>query len=82
MVGQLTLRVITPDAIVLDEQASYVRIPGADGFGAIVQGFLELSNVNAVQEVTNLITAQRAYEMNSRVITTADEMMRTMASLR
>lgn len=62
--------------------AANVGIPGTDGFGAIVQNFLEVSNVNAVQEVTNLITAQRAYEMNSRVITTADEMMRTMASLR
>jgi flagellar basal-body rod protein FlgG len=62
--------------------AANVGIPGIDGYGSIVQGFLEVSNVNAVQEVTNLITAQRAYEMNSRVITTADEMMRTMASLR
>jgi flagellar basal-body rod protein FlgG len=46
------------------------------------QGFLETSNVNPVQEITNLITAQRAYEMNSKVITTADEMMNTTNQLR
>jgi flagellar basal-body rod protein FlgG len=47
-----------------------------------MQGFLETSNVNAVQEITNLITAQRAYEMNSKVITASDEMMRSITSLR
>ena len=49
--------------------------PGSSGFGTIVQGSVEASNVNIVTEVTNLITAQRAYEMNSKVITTADQMM-------
>ena len=57
-------------------------VPGTAGFGTILQGFLETSNVNVVQEVTNLITAQRAYEMNSRVIETSDEMMRTLTQLR
>lgn len=56
--------------------------PGATGFGTVLQGFLETSNVNVVQEVTNLITAQRAYEMNSRVIETSDEMMQTLTQLR
>ncbi len=56
--------------------------PGADGYGKILQGFLETSNVNPVQEVTSLIQAQRAYEMNSKVISTSDEMMRTMSTLR
>ena len=59
-----------------------VGTPGADGFGTVLQGFLETANVNAVQEITNLITAQRAYEMNAKVITAADEMMSTMSNLR
>jgi flagellar basal-body rod protein FlgG len=56
--------------------------PGALGYGTILQGFLETSNVNVVQEVTNLITAQRAYEMNSKVIEASDEMMRSLTQLR
>jgi len=56
--------------------------PGSTGFGTILQGFLETSNVNAVEEVSNLISAQRAYEMNSKVIQTSDEMMGTLTSLR
>ncbi len=55
-----------------------VGVPGAAGFGQLLQGFLEASNVNTVTEITNLIAAQRAYEMNSRVISTADEMMNTI----
>ena len=56
--------------------------PGASGFGSILQGFLETSNVNAVQEISNLISAQRAYEMNSKVIQTSDEMLGTLTALR
>ena len=59
-----------------------VGIPGVGGVGTIRQGFLETSNVNPVSEITSLITAQRAYEMNSRVITASDEMLRTIANLR
>ena len=55
---------------------------GKSGFGTVLQGFLETSNVNTVQEVTNLITAQRAYEMNSKVIQTSDEMLNTLNQLR
>jgi len=57
-------------------------VPGSPGYGSVLQGFLETSNVNPVAEITSLITAQRAYEMNSRVITASDEMLRTMANLR
>jgi len=57
-------------------------IPGVNGLGRIIQGSLETSNVNVVQEVTALITAQRAYEMNSKVIKTTDEMMQTVGQLR
>jgi flagellar basal-body rod protein FlgG len=57
-------------------------VPGAPGFGNIMQGFVETSNVNVVSEITSLITAQRAYEMNSKVITASDEMLSTLARLR
>jgi flagellar basal-body rod protein FlgG len=56
--------------------------PGITGFGTVVQGFVETSNVNIVSEITNLITAQRAYEMNSKVISAANEMMSTLTNLR
>ncbi len=56
--------------------------PNTDGFGRLLQGFLESSNVNIVEEMVNLIVAQRAYEMNSKGITTSDEMLRTVANLK
>lgn len=56
-------------------------VPGASGYGTIQQGFLETSNVNAVEEITSLITAQRAYEMNSKVVTAADDMLQQTARL-
>ena len=51
---------------------------GNQGFGTVLQGFLESSNVNTVQEITDLISAQRAYEMNSKVIQASDEMLQTL----
>jgi flagellar basal-body rod protein FlgG len=57
-------------------------VPGDTGYGKMQQGFLETSNVNVVEEITNLITAQRAYEMNSKVIETSDQMMSTISNLR
>ena len=51
--------------------------PGSVGIGTLVQGYTEASNVDAVAEITALIVAQRAYEMNSKVITTADKMLAT-----
>lgn len=56
--------------------------PGTNEFGSLRQGALEQSNVNVVSEITDLITAQRAYEMNSNVISTSDEMMQTTSQLR
>jgi flagellar basal-body rod protein FlgG len=56
-------------------------VPGSTGYGTIQQGFLETSNVNSVDEITSLITAQRAYEMNSKVVTAADEMLQTTSRL-
>jgi len=59
-----------------------VSTPGSPGFGTLMQGYLELSNVNAVEEISALIVAQRAYEMNARVITAADEMLQSTTNLR
>ncbi len=56
--------------------------PGDTGYGLIQQGFLETSNVNAVEEITSLIQAQRAYEMNSKTIQTGDQMLNVVTSLR
>jgi flagellar basal-body rod protein FlgG len=57
--------------------AAQVGSPGDTGFGTILQNELEIANVDAVSEISDLISAQRAYEMNSRVIKAADEMMQT-----
>ena len=61
--------------------AETVGTAGTPGFGTILQGFLETSNVNVVSEITELISAQRAYEMNSKVISTSDEMLSTVNQL-
>lgn len=55
--------------------APIVSNPGEAGVGILQQGMLENSNVNAVEELVNMITTQRAYEINSKVISTADEML-------
>lgn len=59
-----------------------ISTPGADNAGYVRQGALENSNVNVVEEITSLITAQRAYEMNSSVIRTSDEMLQQVSQLR
>ena len=55
--------------------------PGTDGAGRIAQGFLENSNVNIAEELVNLITAQRAFEVNSRAVRSSDEMLKTAVNL-
>jgi len=55
--------------------------PGQDGLGTIQAGFLEKSNVQMVNELVNLITAQRAYEVNSRAIKAGDDMLRETNSI-
>jgi flagellar basal-body rod protein FlgG len=55
--------------------------PGTEEFGSIQQGYLEEANVNAVVEITSLIAAQRAYEMNSRVISASDQMMQSTSQM-
>jgi flagellar basal-body rod protein FlgG len=91
-VGQLQLAAFPNDAgleasggnLFLQTAASgnaQVGVPGAAGLGSVMQGFVETSNVNVVSEMTNLITAQRAYEMNSRVISASDDMLSTITKL-
>jgi flagellar basal-body rod protein FlgG len=56
--------------------------PGEQGFGTTMQGYIEGSNVNIVQEMVNLITAQRAYEINSKSIQTSDEMLQNVNQMK
>ena len=56
-------------------------LPGSISFGKVQQGYLENSNVDPVREITELISAQRAYEMNSKVISAADQMLQSAASM-
>ena len=55
---------------------------GEDGIGTLAQGFLEMSNVSVVDEMVNMITAQRAYELNSKAIQTSDSMLQTAIGLK
>ena len=55
--------------------------PGTNGLGTVQQGFVETSNVNVVEEMVNMITTQRAYEINSKAITTSDQMLQKLAQL-
>ena len=91
--GQFTLATFPNEAgleaegnnIFLQTQSSgnpIVSTAGSPGFGTILQGYLEQSNVNVVSEITNLISAQRAYEMNSKVIQTTDSMLQTTSQLK
>jgi flagellar basal-body rod protein FlgG len=56
--------------------------PGQQGFGTVQQGFLEMSNVKVVEEMVNMIAAQRAYETNSKSIQSSDEMLQTANQLK
>ncbi len=90
-IGQITLasfanpRGLQPvgESFVVESPASgppVVTEPLADGAGKLVQGSLEASNVNVVQELVDMIEAQRAYEVNSRSISASDEMMRYLSN--
>lgn len=56
--------------------------PGENGFGSLAQGYLEMSNVKVVEEMVNMIVAQRAYEVNSKAVQASDEMMQMSNNLR
>lgn len=73
------------DNLLLETAASgppLLGTPGETGVGVLLQGYTEASNVDAVSEITALIVAQRAYEMNSKVISTADEMLAAAAQVK
>jgi flagellar basal-body rod protein FlgG len=75
----------TGDSLFMETESSGTPTtgnPNEDAFGKLEQGILENSNVDVVEEITRLITAQRAYEMNSKVIQTSDEMMSAVSNLR
>ena len=55
--------------------------PGSDGMGSLTQGFIETSNVNVVEELVTMIQTQRAYELNSKAISTSDQMLQRLAQL-
>ncbi|RXF72626.1 flagellar basal-body rod protein FlgG [Hansschlegelia zhihuaiae] len=72
------------DNLFLETEASGTPledVPGAEGFGTVLQGYLEQSNVNAVTEISDLIAAQRAYEMNSKVVSSADQMLQNTSAM-
>jgi flagellar basal-body rod protein FlgG len=88
--GQLTLANFANDAGLEPIGSNYYRetlasgapvvgMPSDPGFGKIHQGYLEASNVDPIKEITNLISAQRAFEMNSKVIQAADDMAGTVS---
>ncbi len=62
--------------------AATTGTPGQDGLGTTSQGFLEMSNVNVAEEMVNMIVGQRAYEVNSKAVTTSDEMLQTANNLK
>lgn len=62
--------------------APLTGVPGRDGMGEVAAGFLESSNVETIEELVNMITAQRAYELNSRAISVADDMLQTVNQLK
>ena len=55
--------------------------PGLNGMGSLMQGYLETSNVNVVQELVSMIQTQRAYEMNSQAITTSNQMLQRLVTM-
>jgi flagellar basal-body rod protein FlgG len=55
--------------------------PGTNGSGVLLQGYVETSNVNVVEELVNMIQTQRAYEMNSKAITTSDQMLQRLSQI-
>ena len=76
------LRALGDNLFAADEQSGPPTVvnPGEGGSGSLLQGFVESSNVNPIDEITKLIKAQRAYDMNSKVMQTADSMMAPLGS--
>jgi flagellar basal-body rod protein FlgG len=57
------------------------NVPGTNGTGTLSQGYVETSNVNVVEELVNMIQTQRAYEINSKAITTSDQMLQRLGQI-
>ena len=92
MVGQIELAMFVNkaglqaigDNLYLETPASgtpQIGTPSTDGFGDLQQGNLEQANVEAVSEISDLIAAQRAYEMNAKVITATDQMLQSTSQM-
>lgn len=92
-IGQIEIaRFINPAGLINDGNSLYrqsvasgtplVAAPGTDGAGTIVQQYLEMSNVKVVEEMINMIVAQRAYDINSKAVQASDEMLQTANGLR
>ena len=91
--GQLQLAIFQNEAglenignnLLLETEASgapALGAPDANGYGTLLKGFVENSNVDPVKEITSMISAQRAYELNSKVIETSDQMMQSANNVR
>jgi flagellar basal-body rod protein FlgG len=91
-IGQLQLATfINPAGLMAKGENLYVETaasgnantnnPGANGAGLLTQGYVETSNVNVVEELVNMIQTQRAYEINSKAITTSDQMLQKLTQM-
>ncbi|MBI4829314.1 MAG: flagellar basal-body rod protein FlgG [Nitrospinae bacterium] len=91
--GQIELaNFVNPAGLLSEGKSLYVEseasgppitgLPANNEFGSILQGFTEISNVSVVEELTQMITAQRGYEVNSKTVTTADQMLQTATQLK
>lgn len=91
-IGQLQLATfINPAGLMSKGENLYVETaasgnantnnPGANGAGLLTQGYVETSNVNVVEELVNMIQTQRAYEINSKAITTSDQMLQKLTQM-
>lgn len=69
-------------AVTEDTGDVFITSPGENGAGMIIQGFQEISNVDLTTEMVNLMTAQRAFQLNSRVVQVADQMLETINNMR
>ena len=79
--AELALQLLDPGDGSPSPLRGLLRIPGAEGLGDLQQGHLEQANVEAVKEISDLIAAQRAYEMNAKVVSAADQMMQSTANM-
>ena len=82
-IAQLKLNTLAVSYTHLDvyKRQANTNAPGANGAGLLTQGYVETSNVNVVEELVNMIQTQRAYEINSKAITTSDQMLQKLTQM-